>query len=222
MGYRTTHKADTNVRFYWGVRIAMPTAQLFTNAPFAISYASESYSPSYLMEITSLGQNDQGIQESSVSISNGDGSLGVLFSALAGTYKNPDVIVYEWWFDAADLTSTTIQETIVLANGRAEVPKWTSETASFRVRNAVNSIASKGPWRGYGKSCPYAVDFKGEQCAATTMSYATCDGSFTACGLRSNTPRFGGMRHSPKDGQVIHYGQDGSFIIGAPPDIPAN
>lgn len=213
---------STNQRYYWGIRIAMPTVQLFTNAPFTVSYGGESYVSNYKMAVSSIGQNDQGIQESSVTISNGDGSLGTLFQALSGSYRNPDVIIYEWKYDEADFSSTTIQETVILANGRAEFPKWTSETVSFRVRNAVNSVASKSPWKGYGKLCPYAHDFKGEQCAATTTSYTTCLGTFADCTARSNTARFGGMRHSPKDGHVIHYGQDGTFILGPPPETPAN
>lgn len=223
MGYRSTRKADSAVRFFWGVKIGGSSPQYFTNAPSDISYGGSTYSSDYLISIDNVGHSEDGIQEASVSISNGDGTLGTLASTVFyGADRNPNCTIYQWWYASTDTALATIQETITATVGRVEAVKWTSTTLSFTVRNITNSLASRAPWKGYGHVCPYAVDFKGEQCAATTLSYTSCGGTFQDCTDRSNTARFGGMRHSPKDGQTISYGQEGSFIIGPPPDIPAN
>ncbi len=223
MSYSSLHIADSTVRFYWGIKLDLSsTSSFYTNAPFSVSYLSNTYSPNYKMEIHGLGQSEGAVQQMTVTISNADGAIGVLAQGLAGAYRFPQVTIYEWWYDASDFTSTTIQQTKVVGFGRMESPEWGEEELSFRCTPLVSSVAGKVPWKGFGHICPYSVDYKGEQCGSTDATTSTCGGTFTECTARSNTARFGGMRHTPQDGQVFYYGQEGSFIVGAPPQGNAN
>lgn len=218
MGYRTLHYTDKTIRFHWGIEIFMSTVQRFTDAPFDVSYGGNTFTRDYYLNITSLGQSNNSISNTSVEISNGDAGIGVLAQAISGKYRNPDVTVYEWWFDASDLTSTTIQETITLVDGRLEAPSWDRSTIKFSIMPFNSSLAGKAPWRAYRHSCPLTVDYRGEQCGAGyNASYPTCGGSFADCTLRANTARFGGMRHVPKDGAKFRVGSEGgSFVTGSP------
>lgn len=220
MSYSSTHVSDNQLRFYWGVRINLASTPVaYTNAPFSITSGGIVFSPSYSLRVNEMGQIRGALGDIGVEIGNADGVIGVLAQALVGKYRFPFVTVSEFWFDASDPSSTTVQDTVVLTFGRMESPSWDESRIRFRVASMVSSSSSNVPYKSMTHTCPLINDYKGEQCGASDASHQTCAGSFTDCSARSNTARFGGFRHAPSDGDTFYFGQDGSFVVGNPPGV---
>lgn len=223
--YRTAHKGDRAVLFYRALRIAMPTEQRYTEAPFSLTINGQVYDHTYGLSVGELVQTPGSVQGASVTLQSTAGTLGALVSSLTGAYKYPEVELIEAWLDASAPSSTTVQGYDTIRLGRMESPTWNSTTLRFNIAPLQEGQASRVPAanRGFSSACTYATSggYRGEECRVTVAlaplaTYPTCDGSFGACTLRGNTARFGGFRHVPPDGFTIYYGLEGSFIVHGP------
>lgn len=221
MSYRTDHRRDASQRYYWGIKMWFSSPDsplLITNAPWDVSYLGETYAHAWFLDLPNLGTSLTLPLDASVSVGNIDGSYGALVASLAGAGRNVRVTVWEWWYDAAT-RDRTIQEAIMLGDGRMDAPSWNTERLQFRLGPRVIASSVRLPGFPYGPICAWP-EYRGPGCEATASpaTYPTCSRDATACGARSNLPRFGAFPHVPGEGVVITYGDGSSFVFTPRPE----
>lgn len=172
----------------------------WTDAPHSVAYDGDTYTQrAFAVGPLIVGVDGEQVVE--ILMTDIDKVIRGLLYAESWSYR--PAVLMEAYLDA---DGAVVGVPTVLADGRADAGSVDliaeDEPVTISLLPEHDAEGAAGPSQEYSSSCRYAKLFKGEQCGYVGGE-TTCDGSWTQCGARSNTARFGGFRFSPKPGAKI-------------------